>query len=128
VQAEAKRATILVCDDDERLRELMKVTLGPVYKYVDAADAETAIELCRSTRPDLVLLDVMLPGRSGLHVLKTLREDAELQETPVVVVSAWQAPEDRAEAKAAGADAFLAKPFELEELTDAASKLLRRRR
>jgi len=122
----AERPTILVCDDDERLRELMKVTLGPVYEYVDAEDAETAIELCRSLRPDLVLLDVMLPGRSGLHVLKMLRADSELQETPVVVVSAWQAAEDREAAAAAGADAFLAKPFELEDLTEATSRLLER--
>jgi CheY-like chemotaxis protein len=119
-----ERPTILVCDDDERLRELMKVTLGPDYDFVEAADAETALELCHTARPDLALLDVMLPGRSGLDVLRDMREDSELRETPVIVVSAWQGHHDRAEAAAAGADAFLAKPFELEELTDAVAALL----
>src|ERR1051326_2598383 len=117
---------VLVCDDDERLRELMKVALGPVYDYVDASDGETAIDLCRQRTPDLVLLGVVLPGRSGLDVLKELRRDLELRETPVIVVSAWQAPEDREAAEAAGADAFLGKPFELEELTAAAEMLVAR--
>ena len=122
------RATILVCDDDDRLRELMKVTLGADYTFVEAPDGETAIALCRDTVPDLVLLDVMLPGSSGLQVLETMRNDEQLRDIPVIVVSAWQTADDRANAATAGADDFLGKPFELEELTDAVSTLLERRR
>jgi DNA-binding response OmpR family regulator len=123
-----RRPTILVCDDDEPLRELMKVALGDEYRYVDAPDGETALTLCREERPDLVLLDVMLPGENGLQVLESLRADDELQTLPVVVVSAWQTPEDRAAAATAGADGFLGKPFELDELTTAVSNLLERSR
>jgi two-component system, OmpR family, response regulator len=119
-----KRPTIVVCDDDERLRELMKVTLGPSYDYADAGDADTAIELCRTRRPCLLLLDVMLPGRSGLDVLRTIRADAKLSDTPVIVISAWQAAEDRVAAEFAGADAFLTKPFELSDLIETAERLL----
>ena len=122
------RATILVCDDDDRLRELMKVTLGGDYAFVQAEDGETAIELCRAERPDLVLLDVMLPGSSGLQVLETMRNDEKLRDIPVIIVSAWQTADDRAAAATAGADDFLGKPFELEELTDAVSTLLERRK
>jgi DNA-binding response OmpR family regulator len=124
VQDRSGRPTIVVCDDDERLRELMEVTLGPSYEYADAGDADTAIALCRSLRPDLLLLDVMLPGRSGLDVLRTLRADPELRATPVVVVSAWQTAEDREAATEAGADAFLTKPFELVDLIDTVEALL----
>jgi len=122
------RATILVCDDDDRLRELMKVTLGGEYTFVEAPDGETAIALCRAERPDLVLLDVMLPGSSGLQVLETMRSDERLRDIPVIIVSAWQTADDRAAAATAGADDFLGKPFELEELTDAVSTLLERRK
>ena len=123
-----RRPTILICDDDEPLRELMKVTLGDDYRYVEAPDGETALTLCREERPDLVLLDVMLPGANGLQVLEALRADDRLERLPVVVVSAWQTPDDRAAAATAGADGFLGKPFELEELTTAVSNLLGRSR
>jgi len=124
----AERATILVCDDDVRLRELMKVTLGDAYRYLEAEDTDTAIELCQSEQPDLVLLDVMLPGRSGLDVLEVLRADEHLHTIPVIVVSAWQTADDQKAAIALGADAFLGKPFELEELTTSVSTLLERGR
>ena len=120
------RSTILVCDDDDGLRELMKVTLGGGYRYVEATDGEAAISACRTERPDLVLLDVMLPGASGLEVLQTLRRDRGLRDVPVIVVSAWQSPDDQAAAATAGADDFLGKPFELEDLTEAVSRLLER--
>jgi CheY-like chemotaxis protein len=120
--------TILVCDDDEPLRELMKVTLGEGYRFVEAADGEIALAELARARPDLVLLDVMLPGYSGLDVLQAMRSDDALRDIPVIVVSAWQTPEDREAVVAAGADAFLAKPFELEELSSAVQTLLERGR
>ena len=59
-------ATILICDDEPNLRELMRVSLGPDYSFVEAGDGTEAIELIERLRPDLVLLDVMMPGTSGL--------------------------------------------------------------
>lgn len=117
--------TILVCDDDDGLRELMKVTLTPDYRVVEAVDGEQALSALASERPDAVLLDVMLPGYSGLQVLEAMRSDESLREVPVIVVSAWQTPADRTAAQEAGATAFLGKPFELEELTGCVAKLLR---
>jgi two-component system, OmpR family, phosphate regulon response regulator PhoB len=123
-----QKPTILVCDDDDGLRELMKVTLGDHYRYLEAVDADSGIALCRSEHPDLMLLDVMLPGRSGLHVLEEIRADDRTHDIPVVIVSAWQTPDDQAAASALGADAFLPKPFELRELTSTVATLLERRR
>jgi CheY-like chemotaxis protein len=116
--------TVLVCDDDPRLRELMKVTLGNGYRFVEAADGEQALASLAAERPGVVLLDVMLPGYSGLQVLEAMRGDESLREVPVIVVSAWQTPSDRAAAEAAGADRFLGKPFELEDLTTYVTELL----
>jgi two-component system response regulator MprA len=116
--------TILVCDDDDGLRELMKVTLSPGYRVVEAVDGPQALTALASDRPDVVLLDVMLPGYSGLQVLEAMRSDDDLRAVPVIVVSAWQTPADREAASQAGADAFLGKPFELEDLTGCVAKLV----
>ena len=116
--------TILVCDDEHRLRELMKVTLGDQYCYLEAEDADEALALARENHPDLVLLDVMLPGRSGIELLRELRAEPGLEEVPVVVVSAWQTGGDNRAALEAGADAFLGKPFNVDELSAIVHALL----
>jgi len=120
------KPTILVCDDDPGLRELMKVTLGTEYRFVEATDGDEALASLDAERPDIVLLDVMLPGYSGLQVLEQMRKNTALRDVPVIVVSAWQTPSDREAAEAAGADRFLGKPFELEELTAHVTELLER--
>jgi DNA-binding response OmpR family regulator len=120
-------ATILVCDDEPALRELMRAAIGGGHRYLEAPDAETAYEAMRYARPDLVLLDVMLPGASGIDVLQVIRRDPELAAVPVVVVSAWAGEEDRRAVEEAGADAFIAKPFLPEELGALAERLLRER-
>jgi CheY-like chemotaxis protein len=70
----------------------------------------------------------MLPGRSGIEVLREIRADPTLRDVAVVVVSAWQAPENVAEALESGADGFLPKPFRVEELESVASDLVERER
>lgn len=102
----------------------MKVTLGPGYETLEAADVETSRAHVFSARPDLVLLDVMMPGGSGLEVLREIRADAELSATPVVVVSAWSDLAASEAALAAGADAFLAKPCIVDELVTVVEHLL----
>ena len=119
----AAKPTILICEDEPPLRELMKVTLGDDYEFVEATTAADAIDAVETAEPDLVLLDVMLPGRSGIDLLHELRETA-LAAVPVVVVSAWQSAADYQAAIDAGADAFLGKPFLPEELTRIVSTLL----
>ncbi len=121
-------ATILVCDDEPALRELMRAAIGGGHRFLEAPDAETAYEAMRYARPDLVLLDVMLPGASGIDVLQVIRRDPELAGVPVVVVSAWAGEEDRRAVEEAGADAFVAKPFLPEELGALAEQLLGEKR
>ena len=81
---------ILVVDDEPPLRELVVVTLGDGYQCDEAGDGEEALERLHGGEYDLVLLDVMMPGRSGLDVLREMRGDARLRDFPGVVLSAWQ--------------------------------------
>jgi two-component system, OmpR family, phosphate regulon response regulator PhoB len=116
--------TILICDDEPSLRELMRISLRPDYQFAEAADATEAIALVDAVRPDVVLLDVMMPGGSGLTVLEHLRSHPELKDTLVVVISAFAADRDHLAAHDAGADSFLQKPFDPEELESLVEQLL----
>jgi DNA-binding response OmpR family regulator len=114
--------TILICEDDQHLRELIRVVIGEDFRFVEAYDGDEAVELALKHRPDLVILDFMLPKRSGSDVLTAIREELPPEETQVIVVSAW--PDADKAAVAAGADAFLPKPFEPEHLEAIVAKVL----
>jgi len=114
--------TILVCDDDPSLRELVRAVLGPRYFFVEAEDGTEALILTRELHPDLIVLDVMLPGLSGIEVLEELRLDKDIQSIPVVVITAWSHAE--IDAQVAGADRFVSKPFDPDDLSTAVEELL----
>lgn len=119
---------ILICDDEPSLRELMRIALDGDYDFTEAESAREAIELTRELRPDLLLLDVMMPGPSGLDVLEVVRADPQLDALPIVVVSAFTSDADRRAAVAAGATRFLPKPFEPDELVSVVEELLQETR
>jgi CheY-like chemotaxis protein len=114
--------TILICEDEDPLRELIRAALGDEYRYAEATDGRSALDLARELRPDLIVLDVMMPGTSGLDVLTTLREDPGTGHTPVVVITAWTHAQK--EALAAGAQRFVSKPFDPDELKAIVDELL----
>jgi CheY-like chemotaxis protein len=120
-----KESTILICDDEPSLRELMRVALEGRHRFAEAEDAAEAFQLTKELRPDVLLLDVMLPGASGLDLLQTIRADPELSDTRIVVVSAWASAQDRKRAEEAGADDFLSKPFAPEQLVAIVDRLLK---
>lgn len=122
------RPHVLVVDDEAPLRELIVVALGEAFFCEEAEDGETALTLLGEAPPDLVFLDVMLPGLSGIDVLREMRADPALRDVAVVVVSAWQGPEDVEVALENGADRFLAKPFRVDELASVARDLVDRQR
>jgi DNA-binding response OmpR family regulator len=119
--AEPLRPLILICDDEPPLRELVKAALGSGYRYLEAADIAEAEEHLEAESPALIVLDVMLPGKSGLEFLRELRESG--RRVPVVLVSAWQSETDQQTATEAGADAFLGKPFDPDALARAVRDL-----
>ena len=116
--------TILICDDEPPLRELMRVALDSDFRFAEADNADAALVLAQRLHPDIVLLDVMLPGGDGIELLRMIRADPDLSKTRVAVVSAWSSAEDRARAEEAGADAFVPKPFTPERLIEVVDGLL----
>jgi CheY-like chemotaxis protein len=118
-------ATVLICDDEPSLRELIRISLDGPYRFVEADDGEAALELARRERPDVVILDMMMPRRSGLEVLSALRQEPELAAIPVVVLTAQ--PGTREQALREGADRVMVKPFEPEQITAAVEEVLAER-
>lgn len=116
------RKTILICDDEPALRELIRASLDDSYLFAEASDGVTALELAREVEPDLVVLDLMLPRLGGLEVLARLRADALLRQVPVLVITAWN--ETREDVIAAGAAEFASKPFDPDVLRASIERLL----
>lgn len=112
VQKEKRRQTVLIVDDDESLARAIEVTLDlEGLQAVVAHDGEKGLALARSLKPDLIILDVMLPGKSGIEVCATLKADPATSFIPIILVSAKTEQVDRAVGLAAGANEYLNKPF-----------------
>ncbi len=119
-------AHVLVVDDDERLRRLLvRYLTDHGFRVTAAADAAEARACLRSLRPDLMILDVAMPGETGLDLVDDLRRNGDT-ELPVLLLTARGAPEDRIAGFEAGADDYLGKPFDPYELVLRARALLRR--
>ena len=116
--------TVLVCDDEPVLRALVRASLDGACTVVEAADGEESLELARSVRPALIIIDMMMPGRSGLEVVGDLRRDPELAAIPVLMLTARAQATDREQALAAGVDRFVSKPFSPSELAATVAELL----
>jgi CheY-like chemotaxis protein len=119
-------ATVLICDDEPSLRELIRISLDGPYRIAEADNGEESLELARRLRPDVMILDMMMPRRSGLEVLAELRQDEAFSDTAVIVLTAQ--PGTREEALRQGADRVMVKPFEPEQITAAVEEVLAERR
>ena len=117
---------VLVVDDEPRIRELGEVALGrhPALEALVAADGPSAIELCRSAHPDLVFLDVMMPGMDGYDVCRALKQDSATADIKVIVLTAFAQHSTMQQALAAGADDYMTKPFRPAQLVEKAIELL----
>jgi DNA-binding response OmpR family regulator len=112
-----KAASILVVDDDPEIVTLLSTRLGKRgYKVSTAGDGKRALELARREKPDLILLDVMMPGKSGWEVARALKQDPVTSGVKIVMVSAIGATTNEITAPIYGADAHVDKPFEFDKL------------
>jgi two-component system phosphate regulon response regulator PhoB len=117
---------VLVCDDEQVLRMLVRAALDPgTYRVVEARDGDEALACTRDEHPDLILLDWVMPNRSGQDVLGELRRDPVTATTPVIVLTARTQSSDRKTMNLAGADHYLTKPFSPLALISLVEEVLR---
>jgi len=121
-------ATILVVEDEPAIQELISYNLELAgHQPLKAQNAEQALEMVRTALPDLVLLDWMLPGMSGIELARKLRADRRTQEVPVIMLTARAEERDKLQGLETGADDYLTKPFSPRELNARVKAVLRRR-
>jgi two-component system cell cycle response regulator DivK len=119
------RRRLLIVEDSELSRDLLVQILEDAYELELAADGETAIELAAAARPDLILMDIGLPGLGGLDAVRAIRSADP--DVPVIAVSSGVMPGERERAIAAGCDEFVAKPIDDLALVEMVTRLLERR-
>ena len=113
---------VLIAEDQPDSRQLMADIISRFRPYgvetITAANGSEALEMARKEKPALILLDMMMPGMSGLEVCQQIKTDPDLKATRVIVVSARVQPEDRRQAAEAGADEYLTKPFDINAMVE----------
>jgi len=115
---------VLVAEDEQNIAESLRFILERADCHVrHASDGEQALQAVRSERPDVMILDVMLPSLNGFDVLKTIRADESLQQIPVLILTAKGQLQDRKTADDLGADAFITKPFANAEIVSEVLRL-----
>jgi two-component system phosphate regulon response regulator PhoB len=121
--------TVLVVDDEPDIREVIRFALeGSGFRVLEAGHADDARKLLPSENPDLMLLDWMLPGRSGLELAQQLKQNKRTSSLPIIMISARGEEEDRVKGLDTGADDYIAKPFSPREMVARVNAVLRRSR
>jgi two-component system phosphate regulon response regulator PhoB len=119
--------TILVIEDEAAIREMLQFSLSRAgFEVLEAADARTAQDIIAGELPDLILLDWMLPGVSGVDLAKKLRQAARTRELPIIMLTARGEDESKISGLEAGADDYMTKPFSTQELVARIKAVLRR--
>jgi CheY-like chemotaxis protein len=121
-----KTKTILVIEDNELNMKLVKglIKMGK-FRMLEAIDAESGIQLIREQRPDLVLIDIQLPGMDGLSATKIIKADPELKDIPVVALTSYAMQGDEDKALAAGCTGYITKPIDTRNFLETVSQYLK---
>jgi DNA-binding response OmpR family regulator len=120
-------ATILIADDDPRIIGALTALLSEDgHITLSASDGQEALRLMRSRRPDLAVIDIVMPALDGLNVMRQLRHDPVLAMTPIILLTGRDEPEERARGLDEGADDYISKPFDARELQARVRAVLRR--
>lgn len=118
---------VLVIDDDPVLVELFEKGLQKRgYEVIAAFDAVDGLNKISSVQPDIIILDILMPGMDGIEVARRLRSDSDFAHVPILIISALSQTEQKVEAFRAGADDFMTKPFDMDEVAARLSSMLRR--
>jgi two-component system, cell cycle response regulator DivK len=118
-------STVLIVEDNDKNMKLARDVLqNKGYKTLEAVTGEEGVKLAKEKIPDLVLMDIQLPGINGIEAFKQLRADAKTARIPVVALTASVTPTDRSAITAAGFDAFVSKPINLKEFVETVRRLV----
>ena len=118
-------STVLIVEDNEKNMKLARDVLqAKGYKTLEAVTGEEGVTLAKQHVPDLVLMDIQLPGINGIEAFKQIRADANTAKVPVVALTASVTPTDRSAITAAGFDAFVSKPINLKEFLETVKRLV----
>ncbi len=121
------KKTILVIEDEKNIQELLRFNLEEEgHRVVCASTGDRGLDAANKEKPDLIILDVMLPGVSGTDILKSIRANAKISATPVLMLTARSQESDKVLGLELGADDYVTKPFSTRELTARVKALLRR--
>ena len=117
---------ILIVDDEEKVRKLVEITLSGEYlKVLHASSGDEALETAREAKPDIILLDIMMPGSlDGFDVCRLLREDPDTKDIYIIMLTAKGQQADKEKGLASGADDYFVKPFSPMELMNKIDKIL----
>ncbi len=117
--------TVLVADDEPTIRTLVAAILDQAdIRTLEAADGEQTLEMVHRCRPDLILLDILMPGINGIDVCQRIRAEKDIAGTPVIMLTACGQESDRERGQRAGADGFIIKPFSPATLLEMVEKAL----
>lgn len=120
-------AVILAVEDERLVVEILSIILEQEeYSLLQANTAEDGIDLAISEHPDLIIMDIQLPGMDGLEATKILKEDSKTADIPIVVLSAQAMQTDIERAHLAGCDGYITKPFEVQDLLNEIKHIMRR--
>ena len=120
-----EQKTILIADDELAVRALLKKTLGTAYTVLEASDGEEAVDIACREKPDLILLDIMMPRLDGIGACSIIKADPDNRDIPVIMVTArWQTP-DQEYAREMGANGYIVKPFRPKQLLETVSNHLK---
>lgn len=120
-----KSKRVLAVDDSRTIRQLIKMTLSRSgYEVVEAEDAAEGLQRAGEEIFDLMLIDIKMPGMSGIEMLRSLRQLAQYKFTPIILVTTEFLPEKKREGKAAGATGWIVKPFGVEQLLAVVARFL----
>jgi len=115
---------ILIVDDERGIRMLTKDLLSQKFRILEASDGQEAIDMASKYKPDLILMDVLMPNVDGYTACSTIKTNQATERIPVVMVTALGHELNKNLAQSSGADGYLTKPFLEEELLDTVSKFL----
>lgn len=117
---------ILIADDELRLRKVIALYMTKCgYEIIEAGNGETAVELVKEHKPDAIVLDVMMPGLSGIEASEIIRKLPEFSKTPIILLTANASENDVKKGLAAGADKYITKPFSPKELVETIDSLIK---